>query len=62
MVALSPSVGRGGGNRRFVSPCAALGESGEGDWSVDFGVSGADPGVEVLAAQSVAIAFEREDL
>lgn len=30
--------------------------------SADFGGFGADPGVEVLAAQPVAVAFEREDL
>src|SRR3954453_7091872 len=30
--------------------------------SADFGGFGADPGVEVLAAQAVAVAFEREDL
>ena len=54
---------RGAGrDRRVVSRSAALGESGERCGSPDFGGFGADPGVEVLAAEPVAVAFEREDL
>ena len=43
-------------DRRAVGRSAALGESAEGYGSPDFGGFGADPGVEVLAAQPVAVA------
>ena len=49
-------------SRRVVSRSAVLGEVPEGDWSADFGGFGADAGVEVLAPQAVAVAFQREDL
>jgi hypothetical protein len=49
-------------DRRVVQPSAALGEGTEGSGSADFGGFGADPGVEVLASEPVAVALEREDL
>ena len=49
-------------NRLVVSRSAALGEGAAGFGSADFGRFGADPGVEILSAQAVAVAFEREDL
>ncbi len=62
MVALSPSREGspviGGAVRRS----AALGEVPDDDWSADFGVFGADPGVEVFAAQTVAVALQAQDL
>jgi hypothetical protein len=54
--------GGSGSNRRVVRRCAAFGEVAEGDGSADFGGFGADPRVEVLAAQPIAVAFEAEDL
>ncbi len=62
MVALSPSDGSRRLGRRFVRRSAALGEGGEGDRSADFGESRGWAGVEVLAAEAVAVAFERQDL
>ena len=49
-------------DRRVVSRSEGLGEAAEGDGSADFGGFGADPGVEVFASESVAVAFEAQDL
>jgi hypothetical protein len=49
-------------DRRVVRRSKGLGEAAGGDRSADFGGFGADPGVEVLAAQPVAVAFEAQDL
>ena len=49
-------------DRRVVSRSEGLGEAAEGYGSADFGGFGADPGVEVFAAEPVAVAFEAEDL
>ena len=62
MVALTAPGGVPHSDRRVVRPSAALGEGDEGYGLSDFGGFSADPGVEVLAAQPVAVAFEREDL
>jgi len=45
-------------DRRVVRRSAALGEVAVGDGSPDFDVFGADPGVDVFATESVAVAFE----
>ena len=49
-------------DRRVVRRSKGLGEAPEGFGSADFGGFGADPGVELLAAQPVAVAFEAQDL
>jgi hypothetical protein len=41
-----------------VRRSAALGEAGEGEGSPDLGGIGADPGVEVLAPEQIAVAVD----
>ena len=45
-----------------MSRSKRLGEGAEGNRSADFGGFGADPRVEVLASELVAVAFQAEDL
>ena len=45
-------------DRRVVRRSSGFGEAPEGYGSGDFGGFGADPGVEVFAAEPVAVAFE----
>ena len=62
-MAASSRLDRAGSlDRRVVSRSEGLGEGGEGYGSADFGGFGADPGVEVLAPEPVAVAFQAEDL
>ena len=49
-------------DRRVVSRSQRLGEGAEGLWSADCGGFGADPGVEVLASEPVAVALQAQDL
>ena len=62
-IASSPS---GGGPRGQIGALWGVlrpwERAAKGSGSGDFGGFGADPGVEVLAAQPVAVAREREDL
>jgi hypothetical protein len=55
-------VGRGASGSARVRRSAALGCAPEGLGSADFGVFDGDAGVELFAAQPVAVTFEAEDL